>query len=51
MAKVDLHMHSSYSDDGDYSPEELVSLASKKAGKIHCSGPIFPEDPVQITLM
>ncbi|NLU36604.1 MAG: PHP domain-containing protein [Clostridiales bacterium] len=29
MAKVDLHMHSSYSDDGDYSPEELVSLASK----------------------
>lgn len=29
MAKVDLHMHSSFSDDGDYTPEELLSLANK----------------------
>ena len=29
MAIVDLHMHTSFSIDGDYSPEELLSLASK----------------------
>lgn len=29
MAKVDFHMHSSFSNDGDYAPKELLSLANK----------------------
>lgn len=31
MVPFDLHMHSFYSDDGEYSPKELVNLC-KKAG-------------------
>ena len=27
MAKIDLHMHSIYSCDGEYTPETLVSIA------------------------
>ena len=30
MSKVDFHMHSSYSHDGDYTPEELLRLAHKE---------------------
>ena len=29
MSYIDLHMHSYYSDDGEYSPEELVNLCIK----------------------
>lgn len=24
MSKIDLHIHSNYSDDGEYSPEEIL---------------------------
>lgn len=33
MSYVDLHMHSSYSDDGEFSPKELVELCLEKGIK------------------
>ena len=30
MPKIDLHIHSYYSSDGDYSPEELLQMAAEK---------------------
>lgn len=30
MSYIDLHMHSNYSDDGEYSPQELVDLCTHK---------------------
>ncbi|WP_018247830.1 PHP domain-containing protein [Orenia marismortui] len=30
MKKIDLHMHSSYSDDADYTPQEIIKMAKKK---------------------
>ena len=29
MSKIDLHMHSCFSDDGEYTPEEIVDRAMK----------------------
>ncbi|MDF9825065.1 putative metal-dependent phosphoesterase TrpH [Breznakia sp. PF5-3] len=31
MNKIDLHMHSLYSDDGEYTPQMLIDMANKKA--------------------
>lgn len=33
MSYIDLHMHSNYSDDGEYSPKELVELCLEKGIK------------------
>ncbi|MEN8076408.1 PHP domain-containing protein [Clostridioides difficile] len=33
MSYIDLHMHSNYSDDGEYSPKELVELCLEKGVK------------------
>lgn len=36
MKRIDLHMHSSYSDDGEFSPKELLNL-SRRAGLSYLS--------------
>lgn len=33
MSYIDLHMHSSYSDDCEYSPKEMVELCLEKGVK------------------
>ena len=33
MSYIDLHMHSNYSDDGEFSPKELVRLCLEKGIK------------------
>ena len=30
MSKVDLHMHSSFSSDGEFSPEEIVRMCEAR---------------------
>ncbi|WP_291652420.1 PHP domain-containing protein [Clostridium sp.] len=34
MSKIDLHMHSCFSDDGEYTPEEIIDRAIKNNVKI-----------------
>lgn len=30
MNKIDLHIHSSYSDDGEFSPYEILQISKNK---------------------
>ena len=32
--QIDLHIHSKYSDDGEYEPEELVEMCHQKGIKV-----------------
>lgn len=34
MNKIDLHIHSSYSDDGEFSPAQLISMAKQSGIKV-----------------
>ena len=37
MSYIDLHMHSNYSDDGEFTPKELADLCIERGGKIFCN--------------
>lgn len=34
MSKIDLHIHSGFSDDGQYHPNEIVEMAKKADMKV-----------------